>query len=375
MWQVFSNNARQLRASKGSLFVMLLLPVALFALAVGLMGGGNGAFRWNVALVDHDDSALSRRLQDMLEGEASRLVRMEEQQADDALLRSRADLAVIVPEGFEKGVMRGDAPMVTMRTLKGQEVTGVMSASLNLFVSDLLKLREIVNAPDAQALAAAHAQMMQGAMPYREQPLLGRQAHVGLRGASGFLIYVLSVSMLQLGGMILKEKRWGTLYRIRQAPVSRLAYVGAVFLTGVAVLAINLLCLYLLSAFVFRVQVTLSMYALWLMYGMMWILLGIFLALSVRSSAVYGSVTNIITVIGAMMGGSYWPIWLMPEFMRKAALAVPQFWANDAMDALQQGKTLIDLPGHLLALAGFGALFLSLCVFALRRSKAAETFV
>jgi ABC-2 type transport system permease protein len=76
-----------------------------------------------------------------------------------------------------------------------------------------------------------------------------------------------------------------------------------------------------------------------------------------------------------MLGGCYWPIWMMPEFMQKAAMLVPQYWANEAISLLQQGKTLLDLPQHLLALTGFSALFLALCVFALRRSKAAGTFV
>ena len=45
MRHVLNNNFRQMLASKGMLFVMLLLPVLVFAVSLGLMGGGEGMYR------------------------------------------------------------------------------------------------------------------------------------------------------------------------------------------------------------------------------------------------------------------------------------------------------------------------------------------
>jgi ABC-2 type transport system permease protein len=372
---VLNNNFRQMLASKGMLFVMLLLPVLVFAVSLGLMGGGEGMYRWNIAWVDHDNSALSAGMAETIKPDASRLEAMTAEQAEDEILNSKADLAVVVPQGFAQQVMAGNAPSITVRSLKGQEVTGVVSASLNLYVDNLLRLRDIANPKDEAELAAEQARMAQEGLQYHEQRLNTYTPSAALGMSSGFLIYVLSISMLQLGGMILREKQQGTLYRIRQAPVKRLGYIIAVFLTGVMVLIINLLSLFVLTHTLMPVRTTLSMYVLWFYYGLLWIFIGIFLALTVRSSAVHSSLMPIISVITAMLGGCYWPIWMMPEFMQKTAMLVPQYWANEAISLLQQGKTLLDLPQHLLALTGFSALFLALCVFALRRSKAAGTFV
>lgn len=375
MRHVLNNNFRQMVASKGMLFVMLVLPVLVFAISLGLLGSGEGMYRWRVAWVDHDNSALSAGMAETIKADASRLEAMTLEQADAELLDSKADLAVVVPQGFAQQVMEGGQPSITVRSLKGQEVTGVVSASLNLYVDNLLRLRDITGAKEEADLAAAQADLAQQGLQYREQPLYTQTPSAGLGQGSGFLIYVLSLSMLQLGSMILREKQQGTLYRIRQAPVRRLGYIFAVFFTGVAVLIINLVCLFVLTHTLMPVRTTLSMYALWFYYGLLWIFMGIFLALTVRSSAVHGSLITIISVLSAMLGGCYWPIWMMPELMQKAAMLVPQYWANEAIGLLQQGKTLPDLPQHLLALTGFSALFLALCVFALRRSKAAGTFV
>ena len=375
MWQVLKNNLRQLLASKGTLVVALIMPVVLFAASLAAFGTGDGMYRWNVALVDQDQTALSQNLSEVLSQDANRVEALEEEEINEELKSGRMDLAVLVPAGFEQKVLSGEEPSLTLRSLKGQEVAGTMSVALNLYVADLLRIRDIQGLTDGQSLADSYRNLMQEGMQYREVPVSEHSGSAGMRQGSGFLFYVLSISMLQVASLILKEKQLGTLSRIRQAPVERLEYIFSVFLAGVLILLVNLLSLHALITYAFGVYTTLSMYLLWFYYGLVWLFIGIFMALIVNSSAVHGSLIPILTVITSMLGGSYWPIWLMPEFMQKIARITPQYWANDAMEILQQGQSLQGIPQHLLALTGFTALFLSLGVFALRRSRANQTFV
>ena len=375
MWQVLKNNLRQLLASKGTLVVALIMPVVLFAASLAAFGTGDGMYRWNVALVDQDQTALSQNLSEVLSQDANRVETLEEEEINEELKSGRMDLAVLVPAGFEQKVLSGEEPSLTLRSLKGQEVVGTVSVALNLYVADLLRIRDIQGLTDGQSLADSYRNLMQEGMQYREVPVSEHSGSAGMRQGSGFLFYVLSISMLQVASLILKEKQLGTLSRIRQAPVERLEYIFSVFLAGVLILLVNLLSLHALITYAFGVYTTLSMYLLWFYYGLVWLFIGIFMALIVNSSAVHGSLIPILTVITSMLGGSYWPIWLMPEFMQKIARITPQYWANDAMEILQQGQSLLGIPQHLLALTGFAALFLSLGVFALRRSRANQTFV
>ncbi len=375
MWQVLKNNLRQLLASKGTLVVALIMPVVLFAVSLAAFGTGDGMYSWNVALVDQDHTALSQNLSEVLSQDANRVKALEEEEINEELKSGRMDLAVLVSAGFEQKVLSGEEPSLTLRSLKGQEVVGTVSVALNLYVADLLRIRDIQGLTDGQSLADSYRNLMQEGMQYREVPVSEHSGSAGMRQGSGFLFYVLSISMLQVASLILKEKQLGTLSRIRQAPVERLEYIFSVFLAGVLILLVNLLSLHALITYAFGVYTTLSMYLLWFYYGLVWLFIGIFMALIVNSSAVHGSLIPILTVITSMLGGSYWPIWLMPEFMQKIARITPQYWANDAMEILQQGQSLLGIPQHLLALTGFAALFLSLGVFALRRSRANQTFV
>ncbi len=373
MWQVIKNNVRQLMVSKGSLIIMLILPVILFSLGLGLSGGGMS--RWDIAFVDEDQTVLSQSLSDMLEKEGNKISILNSQQADEALTSSQVEIAVILPQGFEEAVMQGGTPNIVVRSLKGQEVASAMTASLNLHIGDMLRIKDILGITEPQQLAKEQADLAQKGMQFTEEPLSEGRVNTGLSQASGFLFYVLSMSMLKAGSLILKEKQMGTLNRIRQAPVGRMTYIMAVFCTGLAFLAITLASLWVLTTYVFHTKTTVDMYILWAYYAIVWILMGIFMALTVKSTSAYSNLSTILTVITAMLGGCWWPLWLMPDFMQTIAMVVPQYWALDAMTALQRGKTLLTIPVQVLALTGFAALFLALCIFALRRSKTAEVFI
>ncbi len=375
MLQVIKNNFKQMLASPGMLLVSLILPAALFAVALGMFGNSSGQAKWNIAIVDVDHTVLSGSLGDVLRQDANRVEEKTSEEADKALTSSRSDAAVLIPKGFEQQVLSGGKPTITVRSLKGQEVVGTLNVTLNMYIGDLLRLREILGITNGEALAKEYSLLAENGVQYQEKPVSEGKVSQGLSQASGILFYILSMSMMQNAHLILKEKQMGTLNRIRQAPLRRLTFIVAVFCHGVLLLLFNLLSIFLLTIFLFPAQTSLDMYLLWFYYGVTWIIIGIFFALVVRSSTVFDSLSTILTVILAMVGGSYWPLWMMPEMMQKAAVVVPQYWANDAMGYLQKNISLFRLPGHLLALTGFSCLFLALCIFALRRGKAAETFI
>ncbi len=375
MLQVIKNNIRQLLANRGALIVSLILPVALFAMSLGMFGSGTVQAKWNIAFVDMDHSSLSSNMKSMLQKEANRLEDKTSDEANDALTSSRSDVAVIVPKGFEAQLLAGEEPTIAVRSLKGQEVVSALNVSLNMYIDDLIRMQDILSIQDGETLAKEHDALMEKGVKYQEKPVSEGSVNQGLAQASGFLFYILSMSMMQNASLILREKQQGTLNRIRQAPIGRMTYIFAVFFQGVLMLLFNLLCLFVLTTYIFPTRTTVDMYLLWFYYGVVWVLIGIFFALVVKSSAMFSSLSTILTVILAMLGGSYWPLWLMPDFMQKIARAVPQYWANDAMTYLQRNIRLFDLPGHILALTGFFCLFLVLCVLALRCRKSAETFI
>lgn len=374
MLPVIKNSIRLLLARKATLFVLVIMPVIVFSL--GLFSGGNSdGFRLHAGIADMDETPLSRALAASFAKEVYRLDAVSPDDMDQKLADGVLDAVLVIGKGYESALLTGKSPALTLRSLKGQEVVGALGAWLNLYVSDLLRLRTLEKTADAAQLTAAEKRLDELALPFSQQPLSPHKENRGLSTAAGFLLYLISMNMLQVSSLLLREKQWGTLSRVLQSPVKRLSYIGANFLTGLFFLMTNLLTLHLLTALVFRISVPPLMYALWAFYGLIWVLAGIFLAFTVRSSQVYNAVTPIVTTIFAMLGGCYWPLWLMPPFMQKLAMITPQYWANTAGTLIQKGHSLFASGTEIAVLAGFLLLFLALCLFALRRKKSAELFI
>ncbi len=373
MWPLIKNNCQIILARKGMLFMLLILPVALFSL--GLLNNSSQNARMNIGVVDDDKTLLSETFTSLLSEDGSQVHAVDEADIDDRLMKGKDDAVVIIPAGFEKDFMQVRTPDILIRTLKGQEITGSLKAGIDITLSSLAQLRDIRQPGSAQALVESMQETDAHGFQFKVQRITTGEISQALNFASGFLFYVLAMGMMQATSLILEEKHWNTLGRVRQAPVGKTTFLMANFLTAVIFLLLNLLALYLITRYVMPVKTTPLMYLLWFYYGVIWIFFGIFLALSVKSRTVYSSITPIVTTIFAMLGGSFWPLWLMPPFMQKLAMITPHYWAIDAMTLIQKGQSLLTQRTDLLALTGFLVVFASLGLFSLRKSQSAETFL
>lgn len=373
MWPLIKNNIRVLMARKSTLVILLILPVILFSVA--LVSNFSSAARMNIGFADQDQSRLSEALAGFMAKDGSRVRPVSEEEAEGALLEGREEAVVIVPEGFEKAFMAGEMPRIAIRTLKGQEITGNLKRAVDMYLSSLSALREIRQAQSPEELADAMKEADGQGIRFRPERINPEGINRSLSMAGGFLFYIMAMSMLQATSLILDEKHWNTLNRIRQAPVERSVYILASVVSAVVFLCANLAALWAVSALVFRVGTTPAMYLLWFYYGLIWIFFGVFLSLVVKSRAVYSSLVPIVTTIFAMLGGSFWPLWLMPPFMQKLAMITPHYWANDAMALIQRHQSLLAQRTDLLALTGFLVLFFALGVFVLRRGQSAQSFL
>ena len=82
----------------------------------------------------------------------------------------------------------------------------------------------------------------------------------------------------------------------------------------------------------------------------------------VKNADQLGIVNTLVMTPTCMIGGCFWPIAFMPDFMQKLANFVPQKWAIESMKLLAQGNDVSSIGIHLgilvlfaVVLLGFGA--------------------
>lgn len=372
MFALIKNNIRLLLARKSLILTLVILPVVL--MAISLMIEADGRDYLKIGVVDHDRSVVSTRLTEELASVGNETEAMTAKVSEEKLIESEIEAVLTIPAGFEDEILAGGKPRVTITSVQGQEIVTMTRAQINIFLNALQTIVAIEQPADAKALIESSASLRDEGVQFQ----IDRSEHQVRRGlsvSSGLLIYLLSINMIQIGQLIQREKAWKTQDRIKRAPVSRWGYLLANVATGLIFLLINLVSIYLIGTFLLQLRTTPEMYLVWLIYGLVWIAIGIWLALIVPTTSLSGNIRTILTTIGAMLGGSFWPIYLMPDFMRKVAAITPQYWANQWLDSVQKGAGFMQKPHYLIALLGFLVLFLALGIFSLARRRNSQAFI
>ena len=142
--------------------------------------------KWNVAVVDEDDSILSANLCDKLGDGPNILSRISREEVDEALSDSIYDLAVIIPSGFEAEILSGGEPQIAIRTLKAQEVSITYAHRANQYITGLVSLMGIKEINSAEELIAESDKMQTSGLIFKEQSIGKAKDRGGFRRLAAF---------------------------------------------------------------------------------------------------------------------------------------------------------------------------------------------
>ena len=404
---LFRTAAKDLRRRlRDPLGVVLWFAIPTFiALAVKLAFGGPGGPppRAHVLVVDEDDSFGSRALVALLsQGGETSPFRGERVTAEDGARRIQAGegtALVVVPKGFGDAVLREQPTTLRLTTNPSQRIlpqlveTGVgllpdaVYYGHRLFGGPLRSLSGLVDAPGepAEADTARVAIEMQGAVRSL-RGMLGSQAPFALEITGGanapaaakgpglgeaFLPSLLFMALFfvasSASGDVWIEKEMGTLRRALLAPRGAGAYFGGKLLAGAVLFAAMMAVAGLMGRWGFGLVLSrLPAAVVWATAtGVMFLLILTLVQLYAGSPRTAGFLVNLVTLPLLMIGGSFFPFEVMPEWMAAIGRWTPNGWALVQLKAVLAGTlTLPALALRLLVLTVLGGV---LFFVALRR--------
>lgn len=409
------NDLRVFFREPGVLVGLVVIPLIMtFAIGYGLGQGGNGPQQVRVDVIDHDNSARSQQFLTEVRAINNTLVLcpMDDRDGicqlgdDPALdttraverLASNTALALIeIPEGFGDLIESGQPSSITYRSNENasapsfilqavqaaaQRINGAqVAAEVGLSVAEAFPPVGFTDDADrttfrqsvydrATALWADNpvgVDYRQSSAP--DAPTVsGTQAGFGQSVPGMGSMFVMFTVMTALYSLIRERRNW-TLQRMVMMPVSRsqilagkilmwftagMIQYGVVFVIGL-LMGLNF-GNDLLGVLVVMVSFTLCITALTFTIDTF-----------VKTDAQANSVSLLLALTLAPLGGAWWPLDIVPEFMRTIGHISPVAWAMDGFNKLlfEQGTLMMVLPsvGVLLALT---AVFF---VIAVRRFK------
>ncbi|MFF2484185.1 ABC transporter permease [Paenibacillus sp. NPDC058071] len=371
---------RRTLGSRRGLLLNVLLPVAVLSLLSSLfVGSGSGVP--NVVVGNKDTGYLGAYMVDSLaQNEAYRFVPAAEESEEgikSAVVDGKYDGALFIPANFTEKLLAGERPQVRMYRMNVQIWNAALETALLNETKKLDQaaalLRHDDGATDPQQLKELLNRLNGHSAQLKEEPM-----HLGTMLSNPEMIGIMLMFVLMLVGqtvgIMLEDRDQRTMARVYAAPVKSLHIAAGNFLGSVIV---GTLQISIMFTVMHQMSGLLKGVPFWPLMLVMecFLLAAVGLATMVgglvRNSSQLSQMNTLIIVPTSMLGGCFWPLSIMPDFMQKLANFTPQKWAIQAADRLSGGGSIIDIAPQLGILLLFAAVLLAFGAAVLRPNRTA----
>jgi ABC-2 type transport system permease protein len=324
-------NLRSFVRDRAALFWTLAFPV-MFVILFGTIFAGGGTPEYKIGWVDEDRSAASSRLRGaFVVTSFLKLTDEADRAAATAAMRSGdLDAIVVVPEGVGAAV-EADQPAPE---------------------ADLVVYTDASRTSTSTAIQQTVAQVVSGV----DQALSGRPPVLGVRpetiqterlGSTSFYVpSILAMALMQLGVfsaiplVALREKL--VLKRLSATPLRRWTLVGSNVIVRLILGAVQTALILGIGIVAMGVQVIggpLAIAGLVVLGAMTFIALGYVIASFARTEEAANGITQIVQLPMMFLSGIFFPLELMPDWLRGAAVFLPLTYLGDALRQTMVGGT------------------------------------
>jgi ABC-2 type transport system permease protein len=187
---------------------------------------------------------------------------------------------------------------------------------------------------------------------------------------AGMCVQFILFMGIDAGMVVLYQRRSGLWNRLQAAPLSRYVFIGSRAASAGIVAMVIMLVVFGFARVVFGVKIEGSLagfLGVCVAFAIMTATFGLLIAVLGKTPEATRGIAILATLILVMLGGSWVPAFIFPEWLQKASFAVPTRWAVDGLDAmLWRGSGFDAALGPIGALLAFAAVFGAIAVWRFR---------
>lgn len=363
---------------------MIILPLAMttiMGVVFGELGGETDAVVMELLVVDHDGGEMAATVLDILSQTENLHVETsyDDQIARQLVIDGKRVGAVIIPPDFSAAITSGQPTTLELIVAPGGgtapllegTVRGVTSGLSNVQTTLEVAIGEVQRATGSYVLdyEGIAERMVATALEQLRNPKV--RASVTTVGSvkdefdifdqvvPGYAVMFAMFSVLGGAGAILEEKERGTFKRLLIVPLPKVALLGgklvAQFLVGVVQIAL----MFAFGTLLFHVSLGDSILGLVLLtLATCWATtsLGLLLVAIIKSRKQIHPITTLIILGSSAIGGSWFPLFMMPKAVQQVARLTLVAWAMEGYNQLMiLGGSLADVSVDIGVLILYGA--------------------
>jgi len=357
-----------------SFLLMFGMPLLFTFIFGGLFSEGENN-KPIISVVDQDNTTLTKTLIDEVKSKGLVDISIDDSQTADQKFDDQKIAGFIqLTSGFEKELLDKKTPEVVFVSQASFEGAAMIEQLIN---DSIVKFQigatasnfyQEITGEEPKAVQDQIVEEITGAPASVETVTVTKSNDVTTMSnltarSAGFTIMFVMISMLISTGVLLEARQTGVWYRMMSTPTSKRELLGGYLLSFFLIGWIQFGLLMLITKVVFHVEwgnllanIVLVSCLLLCTIG-----LGLFIAGFVKSSEQQSVFGNLIIISTCMLGGVYWPLEIMPDFMQQAARFVPQYWGLEGFTELAvRGGTILDIIYPIFVLLIFTVVFLTI---------------
>lgn len=360
-------------------FAMLFPLLFVFGFSLALSGVGPSDEQLQIVLATEEEQGLSREVIDVLTAEGEGLVEWSPEEARRAVDGGGLDGFILFPAGFTEGIFSGAGARIEV-VVSGDDAAhgaalqglaqGIASrittlalagrAALLIEGSAALEFEDLAAIAQRPPLVSFTVEQVGGIEPFNASNFT----------LPGYLTMFVFFTAALGAESIARERQTQTLERLLSNGVRRSSIIFGKLLGGVYRGLMQLAVLWTVGVVVFSIDFGASPAAV---IGVSVLLtfasaaFGVMLASLVKSVRSAASAAVFTSLTFAPLGGSWWPLFIAPDWQRALGRLTPHGWANDAFNKLMLfGAETGDVALDMAALAVFAAVFLGVALLRFR---------
>jgi ABC-2 type transport system permease protein len=187
---------------------------------------------------------------------------------------------------------------------------------------------------------------------------------------AGMCVQFILFMGIDAGMVVLYQRRSGLWKRLQAAPLSRYTIIGSRAASAGVIAMVIMLTVFGFARVVFGVKIEGSFagfLGVCVAFAIMTATFGLLIAVLGKTPEATRGIAILVTLILVMLGGSWVPAFIFPQWLQKASFAVPTRWAVDGLDAMVwRGSGFDAALGPIAALLAFAAVFGAIAVWRFR---------
>ncbi|HXK03961.1 MAG TPA: ABC transporter permease, partial [Verrucomicrobiae bacterium] len=361
-------------------FLAPILIASFFGYLFGGVSGNAEASKINVAAVDQDGGDVSHAIVSALKFDKALDVKtLTLEEARERVRSGKIAVAIVFPKGFAESSARAlfrrdqqrpEVPVLfdpshaaEMQMVRGILTQHVMEAVTSRSMSQASiddALRDLdgtkgLSAADKTALRSMLTEIgkwnqrpQSGTarsgfqMPYtvREEAVTARKGtpyNSMAHSFAGMCVQFILFMGIDTGMVMLYQRRSGLWKRLRAAPLSRFVLIGSRAVSSAIIALTIMLAVFGFARVVFGVRIEGSfagMVGVCAAFALMTAAFGLLVSVAGKTPEATRGIAILVTLILVMLGGSWVPTFIFPQWLQNVTFAVPTRWAVDGLDAM-----------------------------------------